>query len=184
MTLAMMSSRLVAGIALGLTLALGAAAEGLPDLEGREITVVTENAYPPLQFLDATGTPVGWEYDAMAEIAKRLNMRVQYQNISWEAMIPAVSEGQYDIGMTGITIREDRLEKVDFSAPYMLSEMRMIVRADEARFSDAAGFAADPALLLAAIAFLFALGFAPLPVPPLRRLSRLRPPLRGPPAHA
>jgi hypothetical protein len=32
--------------------------------------------------------------------------------------------------------------------------------------------AADPALLLAAIAFLFALGFAPLPVPPLRRLSR------------
>ena len=150
MTLAMMSSRLLAGIALGLTLALGAAAEGLPDLEGREITVVTENAYPPLQFLDATGTPVGWEYDAMAEIAKRLNMRVQYQNISWDAMIPAVSEGQYDMGMTGITIREDRLEKVDFSAPYMLSEMRMIVRADEARFSDAAGFAADPALLMSA----------------------------------
>ena len=44
--------------------------------------------------------------------------------------------------------------------------------------------AADPLLLLAAIAFLFVLGFAPLPVPPLRRLSRLRPPLRGPPAHA
>ena len=57
-------------------------------------------------------------------------------------MIPAVSEGQYDIGMTGITIRDDRKEKVDFSDPYMRSEMRMLVRADEDRFTDAAGFAA------------------------------------------
>jgi polar amino acid transport system substrate-binding protein len=57
-------------------------------------------------------------------------------------MIPAVSEGQYDIGMTGITIREDRAEKVDFSDPYMRSETRMLVRADEERFTDAASFRA------------------------------------------
>jgi polar amino acid transport system substrate-binding protein len=57
-------------------------------------------------------------------------------------MIPAVAEGQYDIGMTGITIREDRAEMVDFSDPYMRSQMFMLVRADEDRFDDAAGFAA------------------------------------------
>ena len=72
-------------------LALPALAESLPDLGGREITVVTENAYPPLQFLDGAGTAVGWEYDAMAELAKRLNFTVKYENISWDAMIPAVS---------------------------------------------------------------------------------------------
>ena len=44
--------------------------------------------------------------------------------MSWDAMIPAISEGQADIGMTGITIRDDRKEKVDFSDPYMRSEMR------------------------------------------------------------
>ena len=49
-----------------------AAAQDLPDLGGREIVVVTENAYPPLQFLDDAGTPVGWEYDFMAEAAQRL----------------------------------------------------------------------------------------------------------------
>src|SRR5690606_8772859 len=102
-----------------LTAAIGAAAlalfataslaEGLPDLGGKEITVVTENAYPPLQFLDKSGAAVGWEYDAMAEIAKRLNATVKYENTSWDAMIPAVSEGQFDIGMTGITIKEDRM---------------------------------------------------------------------------
>lgn len=130
-------------------LATAATAQDLPDLGGKAVTVVTENAYPPLQFMQ-DGTAVGWEYDAMAEIAKRLNMVVTYENSSWDAMIPAVSEGQYDIGMTGITIRDDRAEVVDFSDPYMTSEMVMLVRGDENRFSDAAGFAADPDLLMAA----------------------------------
>ena len=65
-------------------------------------------------------------------------------------MIPAVSEGQFDLGMTGITIRDDRKEQVDFSDSYMTSEMVMMVRGDEARFTDAASFAANPDLLMAA----------------------------------
>lgn len=127
-----------------------AVAQDLPDLAGREVTIVTENAYPPLQFLDKDGKAVGWEYDALAEIAKRLNMTVKYENISWDAMIPAVSEGQFDMGMTGITIKDDRKEAVDFSDPYMRSEMLMIVRGDETRFTDAASFAALPDLLVSA----------------------------------
>lgn len=137
---------------LGLSLALSSAAhaQSLPDLGGKEIVVVTENAYPPLQFLDTSGAAIGWEYDAMAELAKRMNFTVKYENISWDAMIPAVSEGQFDLGMTGITIRDDRKEKVDFSESYMTSEMVMMVRGDEARFSDKASFAANAELLMAA----------------------------------
>lgn len=121
----------------------------LPDLGGREVSVATENAYPPLQFVDPkTGEAIGWEYDALAEMAKRLNFTPVIVNMSWDAMIPAVSDAQADMGMTGITIRDDRREKVDFSDPYMRSEMRMLVRADETRFGDARGFAADPALLI------------------------------------
>ncbi|MCK0149983.1 transporter substrate-binding domain-containing protein [Marivita sp. S6314] len=139
----------VAAVVFGASAAL--AGGHLPDLEGREVVVVTENAYPPLQFVDpASGDAVGWEYDAMAEIAERLNITVVYENISWDAMIAAVSEGQFDMGMTGITIREDRAEKVDFSETYMTSEMLMMVRSDEDRFTDAASFAADADLLMAA----------------------------------
>ncbi|MCB2134793.1 MAG: transporter substrate-binding domain-containing protein [Rhodobacteraceae bacterium] len=122
----------------------------VPDLGGREVVVVTENAYPPLQFLDSGGAAIGWEYDAMADIAKRLNMTVTYENTSWDAMIPAVSEGQFDIGMTGITIRDDRKEQVDFSDAYMRSEMVMLVRGDEERFNDGPSFAANADLLMAA----------------------------------
>ena len=138
-------------LAAGLFIATAAHADGhLPDLGGQEIVVVTENAYPPLQFIDGDGNAVGWEYDAMAVIAERLNATIVYENISWDAMIAAVSEGQFDLGMTGITIREDRAEVVDFSDTYMTSEMVMMVRGDEERFSDAASFAADADLLMAA----------------------------------
>ncbi len=120
-----------------------ALAQELPDLGGRSIVVVTENAYPPLQFIDPlSGEAIGWEYDAVADIAERLNLEVTYQNTSWDAMIQAVSDGQYDMGMTGITITEERQQQVDFSDPYMRSEMFMLVRADEDRFTDAASFAA------------------------------------------
>ena len=138
----------LAGLAIAASTA--AYAQDLPDMAGKEIVIVTENAYPPLQFTDKSGAAVGWEYDAVAEIAKRLNLVVKYENTSWDAMIPAVSEGQFDMGMTGITIKDDRKEKVDFSEPYMRSEMLMIVRGDEARFTDAASFAAIPELLVSA----------------------------------
>ncbi len=143
--------KLFATLAAGaMLLGVSANAQDLPDLAGREIVVVTENAYPPLQFVDATGAAVGWEYDAMAEIATRLNATVIYENVSWDAMIPAVSEGQFDMGMTGITIRDDRREMVDFSDSYMTSQMVMMVRGDEERFTDAATFGANPDLLIAA----------------------------------
>lgn len=142
----------LSSLSLALFLAVApVAAADLPDLKGREIVVVTENAYPPLQFVDPkTGEQIGWEYDAVNEIAKRLNAKVSYQNTSWDAMIQAVSDGQYDIGMTGITIKDDRKEKVDFSDPYMRSQQFMLVRADETRFADAKSFAATEGALIAA----------------------------------
>ena len=141
----MINRRLMLALVAGATFAAASPsfAADLPDLGGKEVVVVTENAYPPLQFVDPkTGEQIGWEYDAMNEIAKRLNFKVKYQNTSWDAMIQAVSDGQYNIGMTGITIKDERKEKVDFSDAYMRSEQFMLVRGDETRFTDAKTFGA------------------------------------------
>lgn len=126
-------------------------AADLPDLNGREVFAVTENAYTPLNFVDPkTGEGIGWEYDAFNEIAKRLNMKVNWNLTSWDTMIQAVRAGQYDVGMDGITIKEDRKEQVDFSDPYLVSQQFMLVRADEDRFTDAASFAANDDFLFGA----------------------------------
>ncbi|MCS6846017.1 MAG: transporter substrate-binding domain-containing protein, partial [Caldilineales bacterium] len=69
-----------------------AAAPGqLPDLGGRVVRAVTENAYVPLNFVDPrTGKAMGWEYDATEEICRRLNCRVEWNITSWDTMISAV----------------------------------------------------------------------------------------------
>jgi polar amino acid transport system substrate-binding protein len=138
---------LIAGVA-----AIGMAqAQDLPDLGGRAIVAVTENAYTPLNFADPnTGEGIGWEYDAFNEIAKRLNATVDWKLASWDTMIEAVRQGQFDVGMDGITITDERKEQVDFSEAYMVSEQFMLVRADESRFADAESFAADADLLVGA----------------------------------
>ena len=143
-------SLLIAGV-VALGLAAPAAAQNLPDLNGRTIRAVTENAYVPLNFTDPkTGQGVGLEYDLMNEIGKRLNAKVEWNLSSWDVMIQAVHDGQFDIGMDGITINPERAEQIDFSDAYLTSQQFMLVRADEDRFTDAKSFAADPNLLIGA----------------------------------
>jgi hypothetical protein len=111
----------------------------LPDLHERTVVAVTENAYTPLNFVDPlTGEAVGWEYDATEEICRRLNCIVDWQLASWDTMIAAVQNGQFEVGMDGITITDERKEQVDFSDPYMVSQQFMLVRADEDRFHNQA----------------------------------------------
>lgn len=145
-------ARLLAAAATTLTLGLSAVhAQDLPDLDGREIVAVTENAYVPLNFSDPkTGEGIGFEYDLFNEIAKRLNAKVTWELSSWDVMIQAVRDGQFDVGMDGITINDERKAQIDFSDSYLTSQQLMLVRADEDRFSDATSFAADPNLLVGA----------------------------------
>jgi polar amino acid transport system substrate-binding protein len=126
-------------------------AQTLPDLGGRTIRAVTENAYTPLNFADPkTGEGIGWEYDALNEIGKRLNAKIEWNLSSWDVMIQSVKDGQYDIGMDGITINDERKEQVDFSDPYMSSQQFMLVRANEDRIKSKDDFAANTDLLIGA----------------------------------
>jgi polar amino acid transport system substrate-binding protein len=137
--------------ALVAALVSGAVAQDLPDLEGRTIRAVTENAYTPLNFADpATGEGIGWEYDAMNEIGRRLNAKVEWNLVAWDLMIQAIREGQYDIGMDGISITDERKQQVDFSDPYMKSQQFMLVRADEARIKSKDDFASNTDLFIGA----------------------------------
>ncbi len=121
----------------------------LPDLKGRTIRAVTENAFTPLNFVDPkTGKAGGWEYDAVNEIGRRLNAKVAWNITSWDTMIQAVRDGQFDVGMDGISITDDRKKQVAFSDPYLVSQQFMLVRKAESRFTTAAEFGANPKLLI------------------------------------
>lgn len=109
-------------------------ASGLPDLEGREVTIAVENAYLPFNYIDPdSGEPAGWDYDVWNEICSLINCTPVFVEAGWEGMIQAVADGQYDAAADGITITEDRAEIVDFSNGYITIEQRLLVRQDEDR---------------------------------------------------
>ena len=113
----------------------GGSTAALPDLGGKTITVAVENAYPPFNAIDtATGKGVGWDYDALAEICKRLNCKPEMKEIGWDAMLAAVAQKQFDMAADGITITEERAKTVDFSDPYQAVSQVIMVRTDETRF--------------------------------------------------
>jgi polar amino acid transport system substrate-binding protein len=115
---------------------------GLPDLGGRTVTVAVENAYPPFNMLDASsGNAIGWDYDTINEICARLNCAPEFIETSWDGMIVAVGNGEFDMAADGITITEDRREIVDYSYGYAKIVQRLMVRLDEDRFSFVSEFA-------------------------------------------
>jgi polar amino acid transport system substrate-binding protein len=104
----------------------------LPDLGGRTITVAVENAYPPFNMIDeATGEGVGWDYDAVREICKRINCVAEFKQAAWDGIFPAMQAGEYDMLADGVTITAERDEIVDFSIPYVIVGQVLLVRVDE-----------------------------------------------------
>lgn len=123
----------------------------LPDLEGRTIAAVSSNDYTPFAFKDpATGANIGFDYELLSEICRRLNCTLDHREAAWDGMIAAVNAGEYDLGHIGISIIEERKELVDFSDPFVTVQQKLLVRASEDRFTAMAEFVADTELLFGA----------------------------------
>jgi polar amino acid transport system substrate-binding protein len=130
-------------------LAATADLEALPDLGGIEVTIAIENAYLPFNFIDpTTGDGIGWDYDVLRELGSRLNFVPVFETASWDGMIVAVSQAQFDMAADGITITEERDEVVDFSVGYIELQQVVLARSDEDRFATTDEISADTSLLL------------------------------------
>ncbi len=115
----------------------GGGGNGLTDLVGKKIVVAVENAYPPFNSIDETTKKgVGWDYDAVTEICKRLNCVPEFKEAAWDGIFPAMQAGEYDMLADGVTYTEERAKIVDFSTPYVEVSQVVMVRADETRTPD------------------------------------------------
>lgn len=104
---------------------------GLPDLGGCNMIIAVENAYIPFNYIDlADGKAKGWDYDVFNELSNLLNFVPVYTPASWDGMIQAVADGQFDIAGDGITITDERDKIIDFSDGYINIAQRIMVSAD------------------------------------------------------
>ena len=129
-------------IACALALAAKAAPPALPNLGGRLVVVAVEDDYPPFNYVKpGSAQAVGWDYDAVRELARRLHFRPEFREISWDSMIQGVATGQFDMAANGITATPERARVVDFSQSYTQIHQRLLVRVDEKRFKALEDFA-------------------------------------------
>jgi ABC-type amino acid transport substrate-binding protein len=124
-----------------------APASTMPDLGGKTIAVAVENAYPPFNSIDeATGQGIGWDYDTVTEICKRINCVPDFKEAAWDGIFPAMQAGEYDMLADGVTYTDERAQIVDFSMPYVTIGQVLLVRIDETATLD--DFKSNPDLLV------------------------------------
>ncbi len=73
----------------------------------------------------------GMAIDLWQEIAAKLDLNYQYVEIpSFPDLLQAVSAGQVDIGVSDITITQERLQRMDFTQPWFDSGLRVMIDQD------------------------------------------------------
>lgn len=98
---------------------------------GKVYIVATEPTFPPFETVDeATGEITGFDIELIKAIAADQGFEVEIQQMGFDAITGAVQTGVADIGASGMSITEERLETVDFSDPYIDAGLAIAVKED------------------------------------------------------
>ena len=90
------------------------------------LTMGTNAAFPPYEFYE-NETIVGIDAVIAGLIADELGMKLDIQDMDFDAIIPAVVSGKIDMGMAGMTVTDERLQSVSFSESYATGVQVVIV---------------------------------------------------------
>lgn len=98
---------------------------------GKVLRVGSSIDFAPFEFQDETQKEYqGFDMDLIRAIAKDMGYEVEIQNIGFDGLIPAIEAKNIDVMISGVTINDERKQKVLFSDPYYESGLSMIVRED------------------------------------------------------
>ncbi|TDO08204.1 serine/threonine protein kinase [Mycobacterium sp. BK086] len=70
--------------------------------------------YAPNEFIDADGKVVGFDVDLMNAVARTLGLTPEYRQTAFEAIIPSVRAGDFNLGMSSFTDTKEREAAADF----------------------------------------------------------------------
>ncbi len=89
--------------------------------------------FPPFEYYDEDATTIiGFDVDMMQEICNRIGMTLEIQDMNFDSVVTAVQTGKITVGVSGITITDERKESVDFSDSYFTAAQSILVPKDSA----------------------------------------------------
>ena len=95
-----------------------------------KLTVGMELAYPPFEMTDVRGVPTGVSVDIAHALGDYLGLEIDIQNIAFDGLIPALKTGKIDLIISSMTATEERSQSIDFSDPYLITGLCLLVNKD------------------------------------------------------
>lgn len=92
-----------------------------------KITVATEVAYPPMEFLK-DGKVVGYGKDILDFVVADMGLELEQLQLPWDGILAGVLAGKYDLVATSVAIKEDRVSKYAFTRPLAVAETMLVKR--------------------------------------------------------
>ena len=96
------------------------------------LTMGTNAAFPPYEMMDENNNIIGIDAEIAAAIAEKLGMKLEIKDMAFESLITAVSTGNVDVVLAGMTVTPERMEAVNFSDSYATGIQVVIVAEDSA----------------------------------------------------
>ena len=99
---------------------------------GDTLIVVTEATFAPFELTEeGSDEIIGFDVDMMSAIAEDQGLTLEWKNLEFDSLIPALQSDQGDIICAGMNkLAGDRAEKVDFGDTYFESDLMLLVAKD------------------------------------------------------
>ncbi|MBL1201815.1 MAG: ABC transporter permease subunit [Nostoc sp. GBBB01] len=97
---------------------------------GKTLRVATEPAFPPFEFQGQGGELQGFSIDLMNAVGTAANLKVNFQSLPFDGIIPALQSKTVDAAISSITITEERAKTIAFSRPYFKAGLAIAIRTD------------------------------------------------------
>ncbi|HEY7942641.1 MAG TPA: transporter substrate-binding domain-containing protein [Candidatus Limnocylindrales bacterium] len=93
-----------------------------------KLVICSDIPYPPQEFFDDQGNPIGSDIEIGQTIAQRLGLQPEVQNSVFDTIITALTGGKCDIIISAQNITSDRIKQVDM-IPYFQAGQSFVVAA-------------------------------------------------------
>lgn len=97
-----------------------------------KFTVATDATWPPFETVNESSKQVeGFDIDLLNAVAEKGGFQVEYVNVPFDSLLTGISQCQYDLAISAITITEERQKSMAFSDPYFEAGQIVVVSKDD-----------------------------------------------------
>lgn len=103
-------------------------ADGLNTVEKGKLIMSTSADFPPYEMTTDDGSFAGIDVEIAGAIAEKLGLKLEIDDMDFDASLLAVQQGKADIVLAGVTVTEDRLLVMNFSDSYATGVQSVIIK--------------------------------------------------------